>query len=80
MTRFIATMWKLSATAEAVEGDAGITRRVVVGVAQDMEEFKAICTDTFTHHVDDSVWFGPVSLAASQAQQQSDLCSVVDVL
>lgn len=61
MPLFRATIWTLSATAAAVEGNAGLERRVVEYSADDEEDFIACVTDSHTRHVDDSVSFGPIS-------------------
>ncbi len=62
MPRFRATIWVLSSTAEAVEGDAGITRRVLEWQADNENNFKADVLDRYAlADVDAQVWFGPIT-------------------
>jgi hypothetical protein len=61
MPRFRATVWVLSGTAAAVEGDAGITRFVAEREARSAEFFKANVMDDYIHDLDAEISFGPVS-------------------
>lgn len=61
MNIYRATVYYLSAASECVEGDAGITRRVVEQVAESEGMFKAQVMDDYTRNVDDLVEFGPVT-------------------
>lgn len=70
MKFYIATVWTLSATAEAVDGDAGIQRNIVRAGAANPIEFRRGLEinymDRSGGHVDDQIWVGPVSLSRIQ--------------
>lgn len=61
MNRYRATVYVLSAMAAAVDGHAGITRRVVEQAAEDAGMFMAQVQDSYMRSVDDDVSFGPVT-------------------
>lgn len=61
MPLYRATVWVLTSTAEVVEGDAGIERRIVERREDSKERFKASVMDDYIYDVDNTVWFGPIS-------------------
>ena len=64
---YIATFWFLSATAEAVDGYAGITRRVIRAKAENPIQFRQKIEFPFLdRYVDNQVWVGPISVSKKQ--------------
>lgn len=61
MPLYRATVWTLSSAVGAVDGYAGLVRRIRTLSADSAEDFKAIVMDEFLHDVDCEVTFGPVS-------------------
>jgi hypothetical protein len=61
MPLYRATVWVLTATAAVVDGDEGITRKIVEREASNKRYFEADVRDDYIHDVDNEVWFGPIS-------------------
>ncbi len=61
MRKFRATMWYLSATAAAVDGNAGMSMHIVEAVSENERMFKAEIRDRFSRSVDDEIEFGPIT-------------------
>lgn len=61
MALFRVTVWYVSATALAVEGYECLGRFIVERRSESEEMLKAEITDEITRHVDDEIFFGPVS-------------------
>lgn len=59
--RYRATIYYLSASAAAVEGDAAIQRYVVEHEAESLAMFRADILDQFIQQPDDEVTFGPIT-------------------
>ena len=66
MPIYIATVYTLSAMAEAVDGDAGIRRQVHRLEARDPKDFEASIRDLYISDPDNNVWFGPIGLSKEQ--------------
>jgi len=61
MRRYRVTMYYLSATAAAVEGNSALSMHIIEKVAETEREFKAELMDEFSRSVDDEISFGPVT-------------------
>jgi hypothetical protein len=61
MKKYRATVYHLSSSAAAVDGDAGIRRFVTEEHASSVDDFKAQVRDRFLSDVDAEVSFGPVT-------------------
>lgn len=66
MPLYIGTVWTLTSMVGAIEGDAGLSRRVVKMYVESPEMFKAEIMDRHLHDVDCELYFGPISLAKKQ--------------
>lgn len=69
MPYYIATVYTLPATVAAVEGDAGITRRVVRMRADSARDFEMTIRDWYISDPDNDVWFGPIGLSKDQTTE-----------
>ncbi len=54
-------MYYLSATAAAVDGNAGLRKYVIEAVSESESMFIAEMKDKFSRHVDDEIDFGPIT-------------------
>lgn len=72
MPYYIATVYVLTATAEAVDGDAGIRRYVQRMQAKDAIDFEYTIRDRYIVDPDNNVWFGPISLSKYQEAKGAD--------
>jgi hypothetical protein len=66
MHYYIATVYVLTSMVGVIEGDAGISRRVIRLQTTSPEMFKAEIMDRYLHDVDAEIDFGPVSLSKKQ--------------